>query len=83
FYDRSVGVGSTSHIRCRVPKRAIPAYTVYSDVNGQAGRISGASGGIGTVTSIVYAGQSGAQVNYQSAAGNWGSSFHWTADAEL
>jgi hypothetical protein len=37
FYDRSVGVGSTSHIRCRVPKRAIPAYTVYSDVNGQAG----------------------------------------------
>ncbi|MBR7538755.1 hypothetical protein KC221_21395, partial [Mycobacterium tuberculosis] len=30
FYDRSVGVGSTSHIRCRVPKRAIPAYTVYS-----------------------------------------------------
>ncbi len=83
FYDRSVGVGSTSHIRCRVPKRVIPAYTVYSDVNGQAGRVSGASGGIGTVTSIVYAGQSGAQVNYQSAAGNWGSSFHWTADAEL
>ena len=83
FYDRSVGVGSTSHIRCRVPKRAVAAYTVYSDVSGEAGRVSGASGGIGTVTSIVYAGQCGAQVNYQSAAGNWGSSFHWTADAEL
>ena len=83
FYDRSVGVGSTSHIRCRVLKRATPAYTVYSDVTGAAGRIAGADGGVGTVTAIVNPGQSGAQVNYVSAAGTWGSSFHWTADAEI
>ncbi|SLM25936.1 carbohydrate binding domain-containing protein [Stenotrophomonas indicatrix] len=83
FYDRSVGVGSTSHIRCRVLKRATPAYTVYNDTTGAVSQVSGASGGAGTVTSIVNPGQSGAQVNYVSAPGNWGSSFHWTADAEL
>ncbi|WP_312252180.1 hypothetical protein [Stenotrophomonas sp.] len=83
FYDRSTTGTSTSDIRFRVTKRAVPAMTIYSDGTGEVNRTSGNTGAAGTVGSIVNVGTSGAQVNYTPATGSWGASFHYTADSEL
>ncbi|AWH21861.1 hypothetical protein [Stenotrophomonas sp. ZAC14D2_NAIMI4_6] len=83
FYDRSTSGASTSDIRFRVTKRAIPALVIYSDGTGETNRTSGNTGAAGTVNSIVNAGTSGAQVNYTPGAGSWGASFQFTADAEI
>lgn len=83
YYDRTTGTQSTSQIRFKVTKRAIPAVGVFSDVTGDINRVSGNSGGAGVVNGVVAVGTNGCQVNYTSASGQWGSGFQWAADAEL
>lgn len=83
YYDRTPSTQSTSQIRFKVTKRASPAVGVFSDGSGAINRVSGNTGTEGVVTSIANVGTNGCQVNYTSAANNWGSGFQWAADAEL
>lgn len=83
FYDRTMGGTSTSNIPFKVTKRAIPAVVIYDDLDGTVNKVRGNAGGQGSVAAVVSVGQNNAQLNYQPAAGNWGCSFHFTADAEI
>lgn len=83
FYDRTQGQVCTSNIPFRVTKRGVPAISVYDDLDGTFNRVRCNSGGQGTVNSIPNIGHNNAQLNYTPASGQWGCSFHFTADAEI
>lgn len=83
FYDRTQGQVCTSNIPFRVTKRVVPAISVYDDLDGTLNRVRCNAGGQGIVNSIPNIGHNNAQLNYTPASGQWGCSFHFTADAEI
>lgn len=66
-----------------VPKRQTPSIAVYASENGQANAVSQASGTAVAINSISAVGLTGFQVTYTNGSGQYGGSFHYTADAEF
>jgi len=69
--------------RFSVMKRATPSLAVYASENGQANAVSQASGTNVAINSLGAVGQNGFQVTYVNGSGQYGASFHYTADAEF
>lgn len=67
----------------KVPKRATPSINIYASENGQANAVSQASGTAVAINGISAVGQTGFQVTYTNGSGQYGGSFHYTADSEF
>ncbi|WLB24946.1 hypothetical protein QIH85_23995 [Bradyrhizobium japonicum] len=69
----------------KVPKRAAPNVTLYSPVNGTAGKIRDGSNGADVTGNVIYVGQGAYSANAQllAAQTNYNFSWQWSADARL
>lgn len=66
-----------------VPKRQTPSIAVYASENGQLNAVSQASGTAVAINGVSATGLTGFQVTYTNGSGQYGGSFHYTADAEF
>ncbi|WP_102945323.1 hypothetical protein [Stenotrophomonas sp. VV52] len=82
FYDRNTSGNSFGTFSFKVSKRSTPAVTLYNDQNGSPNQVASVNG-VALAASVTQPGERGASFFYSTAAGQWGASFHWTADAEL
>lgn len=78
----ATGLNNSGSIRWGGLMRTTPAVTIYS-INVPAVGVVEQDNGSTVAASVVFIGQTGAQVNWTNTVGRWGAFFQWLADAEI
>lgn len=78
----ATGLNNSGSIRWGGLMRTTPAVTIYS-INVPAVGVVEQDNGSTVAASVVFIGQTGAQINWTNTVGRWGAFFQWLADAEI
>ncbi|MGH8039283.1 MAG: carbohydrate binding domain-containing protein [Stenotrophomonas sp.] len=76
--------GASAHLeKFPTRMRTTPAVVIYASESGAVNQVSQHDGTNTAVNSLAAVGETGFQVSYTNAAGKYGASFHYTANARL